>query len=208
MKYLDIDSWNRKQHYQHFKSLEDPFFSVTVNVDVTNTIKLSKEKKASFFAMYLHACLVALNSIENFKYRIQEDKIAIHDVINASATIAREDHTFGFSYIYFDKKFENFNDNFQKEKERILNSQELFPPINSDDCIYCSALPWFSFTSQKEPVSGVKNESIPKLAFGKTFSENNQIKMPVAISVNHALVDGYHIGLFFEEFQSQLDKNN
>ena len=31
--------------------------------------------------------------------------------------------------------------------------------------------------------------------------------MPVAIAANHALVDGYHIGLFFEEYKKQLDKN-
>lgn len=208
MKYLDIESWNRKQHYHHFKSLKDPYFSLTVHVDVTNAYKNSKEQKHSFFSRYLHACLNALNKIENFKYRIREDKVAICDVIHASATIARKDNTFGFSFIDYSDNFEVFHQNFLNEKERILNSTELFPPVNSDNCIYCSSLPWFSFTSQKEPVSGVENESVPKLAFGKIFEENNKIKMPVAISVNHALVDGYHVGLFFKEFQIQLDKNN
>ncbi|QXP64864.1 chloramphenicol acetyltransferase [Polaribacter sp. R2A056_3_33] len=207
MKYLNIENWNRKQHYEHFRNLEDPFFGVTVNVDVTTLYKRSKLEKKSFFAMYLHACLVALNSIENFKYRIQEDKVFICDTIHASATIAREDHTFGFSFIHYAEDLEIFNKNFLEEKERILNSTDLFPPIVSDSCIYCSALPWFTFTSQKEPVSGVKNESIPKLSFGKTYQENDRIMMPVAIAANHALVDGYHIGLFFEEYQKQLDKN-
>ncbi|WP_405606036.1 CatA-like O-acetyltransferase [Polaribacter sp. Asnod1-A03] len=207
MKYLDIENWNRKQHFNHFKNLEDPYFALTVNVDVTKLYNESKTSKYSFFVLYLHACLKALNTIENFKYRIKDDKIAICDVIHASATIARKDHTFGFSFIYFSEDINEFNQNFLNEKERILNSTDLFPPINSDDCIYCSALPWLSFTSQKEPNSGVKNESVPKFSFGKTFTENNIIKMPVAIAVNHALVDGYHIGLFFEEFKKQLDKN-
>jgi chloramphenicol O-acetyltransferase type A len=157
--------------------------------------------------MYLHACLIALNKVENFKYRIKDDKVVIYDTINASATIARTDHTFGFSFINFSDDFKTFNKNFIDEKERILNSTDLFPPINSDDCIYCSALPWVSFTGHKEPYSGQKNESVPKLAFGKVFKENAKFMMPVAISVNHALVDGYHIGLFFEEYQKQLDKN-
>ncbi|WP_282073364.1 chloramphenicol acetyltransferase [Polaribacter atrinae] len=207
MKYLDVDTWNRKQHYQHFLSLQDPFFGVTVNVDVTTIYKKSKAENISFFAMYLHACLIAINKIENFKYRIKEDKVLICDAIHASATIARKDHTFGFSFISFSEDFNRFNENYLKEKERILNSTDLFPPINSDSCIYCSALPWFTFTSQKEPVSGVKNESIPKLSFGKIYAESDKIMMPVAISANHALVDGYHIGLFFEEYQKQLDKN-
>ena len=207
MKYLDIDTWNRKQHYEHFKNLEDPFFGVTVNVDVSKIYKKSKTAKESFFVMYLHACLVALNKIENFKYRIQGDKIFICDTIHASATIARKDHTFGFSFIRFSEDFKIFNKNFLDEKERISNSTDLFPPTESDSCIYCSALPWFTFTSQKEPISGLKNESIPKLSFGKIFEENDKIMMPVAIAANHALVDGYHIGLFFEEYKKQLDKN-
>ena len=207
MKYLDIESWNRKQHFNHFKSLVNPSFAVTVNVDVTKAYNKAKEENCAFFVVYLHACLAALNTIENFKYRIHDDKIAIYDVIHASATIARPNNTFGFSFVKYHKDFKIFNDNFQKEKHRILNSTDLFPPINSDDCMYCSALPWFSFTSHKEPVSGQKDDSIPKLAFGKTFIEHNKLKMPVAVTVNHALVDGYHLGLFFEEYQSQLDKN-
>lgn len=208
MRYLDVENWNRKLHFNHFKSLKNPFYGVTVNVNVTQVYKKSKAKKSSFFVYYLHACLKALNSVENFKYRIQGDKIAICNTIHASATIARKDHTFGFSFIHFDDDLDIFNQNFLKEKERIENSKELFPPINSNECIYCSALPWFSFTSQIEPESGQKNDSIPRLAFGKIFTEDNQLKMPVAITVNHALVDGYHLGLFFKEYQRQLDKNN
>ena len=207
MKYLDIEDWNRKEHYKHFINLEDPYFGVTANVDVTTTFKKAKAENKSFFALYLHACLIALNKIENFKYRIKGDQVVIYDTINASATIAREDHTFGFSFISFSDDFNTFHKNFEDEKKRIQNSTDLFPPINSDACIYCSALPWVTFTGHKEPVSGQKNESVPKLAFGKVFEENARIKMPVAISANHALVDGYHIGLFFEEYQKQLDKN-
>ncbi|WP_158838568.1 CatA-like O-acetyltransferase [Polaribacter sp. L3A8] len=208
MNYLDIGNWNRKQHFQHFINLEDPYFGITANLDVTKIFNTSKKQKESLFAMYLHACLIALNKIENFRYRIlKEDKIVIRDVLHASATIAREDNTFGFSFIKFSKDFKTFHQNFLEEKTRILNSTDLFPLVNSDECIYCSALPWVSFTGHKEPNSGQKNESIPKLAFGKIFKENSRFIMPVAISANHALVDGYHIGLFFEEYQRQLDKN-
>jgi chloramphenicol O-acetyltransferase type A len=208
MRYLELESWNRIQHFNHFKSLKDPFFAITVPVDVTMAYKKAKKENVSFFAMYLHACLKALNAVENFRYRIHDNKVAVYDVIHASATIARPNHTFGFSFINFSEDFKTFHENFKKEKERILHSTALFPPVNSDDCMYCSALPWVSFTSQKEPNAGITDDSIPKLTFGKVTEDNKQLKMPVGITVNHALVDGYHLGLFFEEFQSQLDKNN
>ena len=208
MNYVDLKNWNRIQHFNHFKSLKDPFFALTVPVDITVAYKKAKTEKVSFFAVYLHACLKALNAIENFRYRIHDDKVAIYDVIHASATIAREDHTFGFSFIEYATNFKTFYSNFKNEKERIATSNALFPPKNAYNCMYCSALPWVSFTSQKEPNAGIVNDSIPKFAFGKMVKEGNRLKMPVGITVNHALVDGYHVGLFFEEFQSQLDKNN
>ncbi|MDG2074439.1 MAG: CatA-like O-acetyltransferase, partial [Polaribacter sp.] len=164
-----------------------------------------KEKGIPFFVFYLHACMKAINAIENFKYRITEDeRIIIYEVIHASATIMREDKTFGFSFIYFSEDLNQFYQNFKKEKERIFNSTDLFPPINSDDCVYCSALPWVNFTGHKEPKNS-ESDSITRLAFGKFIKKENTLKMPVSITVNHALIDGYHVSLFFEVFQKSLD---
>lgn len=206
MRYLDIENWNRKQHFEHFRTLADPTFGIVADVEVSQTYKSAKENQQSFFVKYLYACMKAINSIESFKYRIEGDKIAIYDVINTSATIARADNTFGFSYVKFSDDFSVFSYNFQKEKERILSSKDLFPPVYSLGCIHCSAIPWVNFSSHKEPFSGHKDGSVPQLAFGKTKEENNKMLMPVAVNVNHALVDGYDIGQFFEKFQAQLDK--
>ncbi|MDY0781645.1 CatA-like O-acetyltransferase [Tenacibaculum sp. IB213877] len=206
MKYLDINNWNRKQLFEHFRTLQDPTFGLVAEVNVTNLYKRTKETKQSFFVSYLHACMIAINAVESLKYRIEGDKIAIYDKIHASATIAREDHTFGFSYIKYTENFEEFNNNFQKEKERILNSSELFPPEYSHGCIHCSAIPWVNFTGHKEPFLGDKDASVPQLAFGKVVSKETTKTMPVAINVNHALVDGYDVGQFFEKFQFELDK--
>lgn len=206
MRYLDVENWNRKQHFEHFKKLFDPYFGITSEVDVTNAYTFAKNNNMPFFAVYLHACMKAINAVENLHYRIEgEDKVVIHDVIHASATIARPDHTFGFSFIYFSENLEEFYQNFKKEKTRILNSTDLFPPVNTQDCIYCSALPWFSYSGHKEPIGGFQ-ESVPKLAFGKYKKKGNTLQMPVSIAVNHALADGYHLGLFFENFQNELNK--
>ena len=34
-KIIDIATWNRREHYEHFSAFDDPFFGVTVNVDCT-----------------------------------------------------------------------------------------------------------------------------------------------------------------------------
>ena len=205
MEYLDIETWNRKQHFEHFKQLLDPYFAVTVEVDVTNAYQTAKEKEIPFFVLYLHACMKAINTVENFKYRITEDdRIRIYESIHASATIMRPDNTFGFSFIHYSENFDEFHKNFKMEKNRVLNSTDLFPSINSDDCVYCSALPWVNFTGHKEPKNS-ESDSITRLAFGKFIKKVNRLLMPVSITVNHALIDGYHVGLFLENYQKALD---
>lgn len=204
MKVIDIHTWNRKQLYEHFSNLKDPFFGVTIPLDVTHAYKFSKEKDLSFFGIYLHDCMKAINSIENLKYRIENDKVLAYDSIHASATIMREDKTFGFSFIEYDEDLNVFLNNLKSEKQRIRGSNNLYPSKNGLDCIHCSALPWLNFSGHKEPVSG-QLESVPKLAFSKVTKMNDKWMMNVAIYVNHALVDGYHIGLFSEKFQSNLN---
>lgn len=206
MKYLDIESWNRKELFKHFRALEDPTFGLVADVDVSKVYQSAKDKNQSFFIRYFHACMKAINAVENFKYRIEGDKVTVYDVINASTTVARVDTTFGFSYFDYSEDFEIFNQNYTEEKERIQNSTNLLPPRYSLGCIHSSAIPWVSFTGHKEPFSGNKNDSVPQLAFGKIKQQKEKILMPVAINVNHALVDGYHVGQFFEKFQQELDK--
>lgn len=202
---LDIENWNRKEHYNFFKQFTDAYFSVVVELDVSKAYAYSKTSDFSFFVLYLYACMKALNGIENLRYRIRDDKVIVHDVIHASPTILRDDNTFGFSFIHYDEDLQVFNRNFEAEKERILNSSNLFPKEDTDDCIFCSALPWLQFTGHKEPLFGLVKESVPKIAFGKYSVVGKKRMMPVSIAVNHALVDGYHVGLFVDDFQKILN---
>ncbi|AUC81606.1 CatA-like O-acetyltransferase [Lacinutrix sp. Bg11-31] len=205
MKTLDINTWNRKEHFEHFSKLKDPYFGITIPFNVTKAHAFSKDNNISFFGTYLHACMQAINSVENLKYRIVDNKVVSFNTINASATIMRENKTFGFSYIDYNENLDLFLSNFQEEKLRIESSNNLFPLKNGLDCIHCSALPWSDFSGHKEPVSGLQ-ESVPKLAFGKMKEINKEKIMNVAINVNHALVDGYHLSLFSELFQKRLNK--
>ena len=105
---LDLENWNRKEHFAHFIQMEEPFFGATVEIDCTQAYETAKSLESSFFIYYLHKTLVAVNAIENFRYRISGDQIYINDQIDASATIGREDGTFGFSFIEYHHYLKTF----------------------------------------------------------------------------------------------------
>ena len=105
MKKINIETWKRRDHFKLFSKFEEPFFGATVEIDCTKAYQTAKNLKTSFFIFYLHKTLAAVNSVENFKYRIAENQIYIHDRVDASATIGRKDDTFGFSLIEYNPDF-------------------------------------------------------------------------------------------------------
>lgn len=205
MKIINVNTWERKQVFEHFSSFNDPYFGLTIPFNVTKAYSYAKANNISFFVKYYHDCLKAVNVVDNLKYRIVEGKVVAFDVIHGSTTIMRENKTYGFSFIKFDKDLKGFIKNFEAEKQRINTSDNLYPPVNSLDCIHSSAIPWVSFTGERQPVSG-KPDSVPKFAFGKAEKISGELIMNVSIHVNHALVDGYHVGEFSKNFQHYLNQ--
>jgi chloramphenicol O-acetyltransferase len=55
-KIIDIATWNRKEHFEHFSAFDDPFFGVTVNVDCTRAYREAKNKGVSFSVISIHSC--------------------------------------------------------------------------------------------------------------------------------------------------------
>ncbi|MEO7977201.1 chloramphenicol acetyltransferase [Flavobacterium sp.] len=204
---LDLENWNRKEHFLHFSKMEEPFFGATVEIDCTNAYQTAKSLNASFFNYYLHKTLVAVNSIENFKYRISKDQIYINDRIDASATIGRQDGTFGFSLIEYHPDFKIFEQNASTEIERIQNTTGLFTrSFDDNNLIHFSAIPWLNFTSLSHARSYTFPDSCPKISFGKMITlDNGKKTMAMSVHVHHGLMDGLHVGQFVDLFQELMN---
>ena len=205
---LDIENWPRKEHFHFFRQFEEPFFGATVEIDCSKAYANAKTLKASFFSYYLHKTLVAVNTIEPFRYRISDNQIYICDQINASATIGREDGTFGFSLIEYDSDFAVFKGITATEIERIQTTSGLFTrTFDDDNVIHFSAIPWLDFTSLSHARSYTFPDSCPKISFGKMkIADNGKRSMPMSVHVHHGLMDGFHLGQFVDCFQELMNK--
>jgi chloramphenicol O-acetyltransferase type A len=203
---LNLDTWNRKEHFLFFKQMQEPFFGVTTRVDCTKAYAKSKELGVSFFTYYLHRTLKAVNTVENFRYRIIDNEIYVFDQIDVSATIIREDKTFGFSLIEYDENLKVFAEITKKEIERIQNTTGLITRDFEINLIHFSALPWVDFTSYSHARSFTFPDSCPKVSYGKMIEENGRKTMAIAVHVHHGLADGYHVGQFLTLLQELLDE--
>lgn len=204
---LDLENWNRKEHFLFFKQMEEPFFGLTVEIDCTKAYATSKQLGTSFFVYYLHKTIVAINRIESFRYRIIDEAIYIYESIDVSATIMREDKTFGFSLIEYSPNFEVFATNASEEIKRIQNTPGLFTrEFDEINVIHFSAVPWVNFTSLSHARSYSFPDSCPKISFGKMIiDKEGKRTMSMSIHVHHGLMDGYHVGQFVDCFQELMN---
>ncbi len=202
---LDIETWNRKAHFLFFSQMEEPFFGVTVTIDCTNAYKKAQTSGVSFFSYYLHKTMVAVNSIACFRYRIIENEVYVFDRIDVSATLLREDKTFGFSLIEYDSDLHTFYKATQNEINRIAATSGLFTTEYPENLIHFSALPWINFSSFSHARSLTWPDSCPKISFGKMTENNGKKEIAMSIHVHHGLMDGYHVGEFIALFQKLMD---
>lgn len=112
---IDLENWNRKEHFKFFSAFDDPFFGITTLVDFTNTYHQSKDEKKSFFLYSVHFLLQCVNEVEAFKLRIEGEQVVKYDFIHLSPTIGREDGTFGFGFFEYDADLEVFIQNAEKK---------------------------------------------------------------------------------------------
>ena len=204
-KLLDVSNWDRKDHFEFFNSFEEPFFGVTVDMDCTIAYKNAKDLGVSFFQYYLHKSLVAANNVEAFRYRIIDNQVWVYDQVNASAVINRPDGTFGFSYIEFEQNFDEFSKMASLEIEKVRQSTGLKFAGSGENVIHCSALPTINFTSLSHARNFSYKDSCPKFSFGQLKTVGGQKMMPLSVHVNHALMDGYHVGEFISKYQELLN---
>lgn len=204
---LDIDNWNRKEHFLFFKQMEEPFFGITTTIDCSKGYETAKQLGTSFFVYYLHKTIVAVNTIEPFRYRIIDEAVYIYDTIDVSATIMRTDNTFGFSLIEYSADFDVFATNAFKEIERIQTTKGLFTrefPI--DNLIHFSAVPWVNFTSLSHARSFTFPDSCPKISFGKIMIDAaGKRTMSMSVHVHQELMDGFQVGQFVDYFQELMN---
>ncbi|WP_253198227.1 MULTISPECIES: CatA-like O-acetyltransferase [unclassified Clostridium] len=112
---------------------------------------------------------------------------------------------FSFCTAEFIDGFKEFKINTSNEIERTKNNVSIGNGTGRDDLIYTTSIPWVSFTSITHPIQMNPVASVPIIAWGKYFEENGKIKLPLSVQVHHSLVDGAHVGHYFNKIQEILD---
>lgn len=206
MKKINIETWKRRDHFKLFSQFEEPFFGMVVNIDCTIAYANAKTASKSFFLHYLYRALKAANSVEEFRYRILNEDVILHQQASVSTTINRPNGTFGFGYFDYNTNENIFIADAQKAIELVQTTEGLIPSQPGGSEIHFSAIPWVDFTSLSHARSFTFPDSCPKISFGKLTEKNGVKSMPISVHVHHGLADGFHVGKFVEQFQKLMNQ--
>ncbi len=204
-KYLDISSWARRELFEFFVGFDKPYFNICTQLDITNLLPLLRTRPdISVSLAYHYFALRAANEIEPFRYRLRDGRVFVHDVIHGGTTVMMPSEKFTLAYFEYDADFETFITGAQQAVNDVLSGDGGFRPDPSDDRIHFTTLPWLAFTSFSHARNWRREDSIPKIAFGKFIREGQRTLLPFSVEVHHALMDGLHVGRYVGRLEEAL----
>lgn len=204
-KSIDISKWQRKEIFEFFSTISNPYYMVTFRQDVTKLYEYVKKNGLSFYYSLIYLCTKAINEIKAFKYVIRDERVFCLDSRIPSFTdLKKESECFHIVTMPLVGSISDFN---KDAKEKSCNQENFIDlTFEGDNLIYFSCLPWVdvtAITNERDlALKNAREDSIPHIAWGKYVRENNLIKLGISLEVNHRLIDGIHIGMF----ASKLDE--
>ncbi len=207
MKIIDLKTWSRKSHFEFFTGMDYPHFNVCFELDVTAVQSFAKEHGIKVFSVILYLSSHAANCIPEMKTRIRGDQVVEHESVHPAFTIMGKDNVFNYCRARFDGDGPRFFREVEvnTDKARQADSLDLGDPYR-DDWLYITSLPWITFSSIQHPIHVSRNDSIPRLSWGRISQNSDTRTMPYSFQAHHGLVDGYHAGLFAQILQETFSR--
>lgn len=204
---VDLKSWARRTHFEHYRSSVECIVAMTVEIDVSALVAALAASSRSTYVTQVWALARVVNRHDELKMTLLEGAPAVWDVVHPSVTVLNPElETFASVSIPYDADFTTFH----RAARRVLDDHRHAtgllpqgpPPPNSFDV---SSLPWTSFTGFTLNVRDGFDHLAPIFTIGRYTERDGRTLMPLAIQVHHAAADGFHVGRLVRELQELLD---
>lgn len=200
---FDFENWPRREIYEFFSAVSQPFYSVTFRVDVTRVHEYVKARGLSFYYALTWLVTRAVNRVPEFLLTIRGGQVQELPRREPSFTDIRpgSDCFYMVTMNGMDEL-----DEFCREAKRRSAAQEVFldPESESDALIYISCAPWLDITALTNERDFDRDDAVPRIAWGKYTEENGRLALGMSVEVNHRLIDGVHLGQFAKALDEEI----
>ena len=202
-KAVDMNAYARKPVFQYFRNFDVRVNSRTVQLDVSETRKFIKDKGLVFSISMTLLVTQEANDVAAFRHRIVKGEIEEYDFVFPLYSVLTAEKSLSLVRGSFSGSFgKDYADNLAARDDVKAGKQQAID-LSSQGYIIVRVVPWYSFTAVTFPYSR-HNDSVPQISIGKFYEQQGATLIPIAIQTNHALVDGYHVGLFLDRLSIYL----
>ena len=211
IKYSKIDkaSWPRREIFDFFSQIADPFYMVSFNADITGLCGYAKARGLSLYHSMIKLVTDAVNSIEAFRCASMDGDIVLLEKRRPSFThLERGSELFRIITMPCEGGYREFC---ASAKQKCAEQKAFIDPAaEGPDLIYISCLPWLDMTAltNEHDVGSeeVKLDSVPRIAWGKIKDEGERKKVNISVEVNHRFIDGVHIGMLAKKMEEMSEE--
>jgi len=204
MTYRIVEDYYRQEHFDFFRGYEMPFYSITFNLEITAVKAFAEERR---FPVYLTQCFLfarAMSRVEDFRYRVVDDRIVLFDDLEIAATVPAPNGAFSFAHFDQAPNLETFLCRAETVSQMAREKASLKATAEGNTILFTS-LPGVRFTGITHATPPDRTDGRARVAFGQFFEERDRLMVPVGLGVNHIFIDGAAIGRLVEEVQSEYD---
>lgn len=206
MKFIPIDrsQWSREPYFEHYMNNVRCTFSLTANLDIARLLKATKRQGIKLYPVLLHMIATVVNRHREFRTCVNaEGTLGYWECLSPSYTIFHnEDQTFSNLWTLYDPGFSTFYKRYLEDGEAYGHVKRFASKADEPPSTFpISCIPWVPFTSFNLNVYNDGAYLLPIFTIGKYVVQEDHVWLPVAVQFHHAVCDGYHAGLLYEELQ-------
>lgn len=203
---IDLETWERREEYESF-SRSGCGFTMTAELDITHLRRFAKENGAKLYPMLVAVAAQAVNAHREFRYGWGgEDEFGYYETMHPLFFDVMESGN--VKCLVAEYKPDALQQAAEIERVRARYAgvdkycpQGVFPP----NSVNISAVPWIKTTNISFCLQHCATYYPPILTFGKLEERDGKSVIPLSVYCNHAVNDGYHCALLFQEFQQRAD---
>lgn len=201
---IHLDTWSRRQHFEHYRHSVPCTYSMTVELDVTAFVAAVRAAGRRAYIAQIWAIASVVNRHEEFRMTLTDSgSPAIWSRVHPAFTVFNpERETFASVWAAFDSDFARFHDAAAQVIAEHKGAVDFFPqgapPRNSFDV---SSLPWTAFTGFNLNIGGAQDHLAPIFTLGRYVERDGRVLLPLAVQVHHAAADGFHTARLVEELR-------
>jgi len=204
MREVDLAAWPRREAYEFFSPISNPFYSVTFRLDVTKLHAYVKANGLSFYHSLIWLSTRALEQVDAFSYAVSEGAVVRLESRRPSFTHLKPgSDAFQIVTLPCEGSLEEFCAAAKEKAEK----QDFFIDLEGEgiDMIFFSCLPWLDVTALTNERNLDVEDAIPRLAWGKFAEDNGRLMLGYSVEVNHRFIDGLHIGQFARALEQLIE---